>query len=331
MSNFFTHYRVNMDHQIPEMIPATNAGPVDYLEDLNKNLKIEITNLNEECIEFDLVGVDVSIANALRRILLSEVPTVAIEHVWIAINSSIIQDEVLAHRVGLIPIKVDPKKLDYVVGEDETDRDTIVFHFDVECKNEKVTKPNGQEEYVNESALSGQLTWLPQGSQNEIFPEGVKPVHDDIVVAKLRPGQRIEFEAHCRKGVGKDHTKYSPVATATYRLLPDIILTRPIKNEEAYELQNKCPMQVFDIEDLGKGEVQAKVARPRDCTMCRECIRLDDWSEKVQLKRKADHFLFSVETVGSLAPEVIVREGISILKEKALKFQTLIEEHESSL
>jgi DNA-directed RNA polymerase I and III subunit RPAC1 len=90
-------------------------------------------------------------------------------------------------------------------------------------------------------------------------------------------------------------------------------------------------MQVFDIEDLGKGEIQAKVARPRDCTMCRECIRLDDWSEKVQLKRKANHFLFSVESVGSLAPEVIVREAISILKEKAVKFQQLIDENESNM
>lgn len=170
MSNFFTNYRVHTDHQIPELEPSTNHAPIDYLEDLNKNLKIDITSLNEETIEFDLVGVDVSIANALRRILLSEVPTVAIEHVWIAINSSIIQDEVLAHRVGLVPIKVDPKKLDYVVGEDETDRDTIVFHFDVECKNETMTKPSGKEEYVNESALSGQLTWLPQGNQNEMFP-----------------------------------------------------------------------------------------------------------------------------------------------------------------
>jgi len=323
---------VNTDNQVPELIPNSNqTGPVDYLTDLNTNLKIDITSLNEECIEFDLVGVDVSIANALRRILLAEVPTVAIEHVWIAINSSIIQDEVLAHRVGLIPIKVDPKKLDYVVGEEETDRDTIVFHFDVECKNEVFVKPSGKQEYVNESALSGQLTWLPQGNQNEMFPEGVKPVHEDIVIAKLRPGQRIEFEAHCRKGVGKDHTKFSPVATATYRLLPDIVFTQPIKNEEAIELKNKCPMQVFDIEDLGRGQVQAKVARPRDCTMCRECIRLDNWSEKVQLKRKANHFLFSVESSGCLAPEVIVREGISILKEKAVKFQQLIDEQENSL
>ena len=66
-------------------------------------------------------------------------------------------------------------------------------------------------------------------------------------------------------------------------------------------------MQVFDIEDL-HGVPTAKVARPRDCTMCRECIRTDNWSEKVQLRRKADHFLFSVESVGTLAPEIIVRE-----------------------
>jgi len=57
-----------------------------------------------------------------------------------------------------------------VVGDEETDRDTIVFHFDVECKNEKTLNKFGKEEYVNESAVSGQLTWLPQGEQLETFP-----------------------------------------------------------------------------------------------------------------------------------------------------------------
>lgn len=257
-----------------------------------------------------------------------QVPTVAVEHVWIAINSSIIHDEVLAHRIGLIPIKVDPSKLDYVVGEEETDRDTIVFHFDIECKNEAVIKPNGQQGYVNESALSGALTWLPQGGQEEVFPEGVRPVHDDIVIAKLAPGQRIEFEAHCRKGVGKDHTKFSPVATASYRLLPEITLLQEVVGEDAKQLQQMCPMQVFDIEDLGgKAGSRATVARPRDCTMCRECIRHEGWTERVKLARKADHFLFSVESTGVLAPETIVREGIRVLKDKALKFNGLVDDY----
>ena len=51
-------------------------------------------------------------------------PTVAIENVYISDNTSIIQDEVLAHRMGLIPIRCDPNKLDYVQNEDETDSDT---------------------------------------------------------------------------------------------------------------------------------------------------------------------------------------------------------------
>jgi DNA-directed RNA polymerases I and III subunit RPAC1 len=95
---------------------------------------------------------------------------VAVEKVWIAINTSMIQDEVLAHRIGLIPINADPKKLDYVVGEEETDRDTLVFHFDVECKNELVVKPSGREEFVDENAYSGAFEWLAQGGQEDIFP-----------------------------------------------------------------------------------------------------------------------------------------------------------------
>ena len=47
-----------------------------------------------------------------------------------------------------------------------------------------------------------------------------------------------------------------------------------------------------------------KVARPRDCTMCRECIREPGWSEKVSLTRIADHFIFGIESVGMLPPKV---------------------------
>lgn len=85
------------------------------INDLMANLKINIIEYNpkEQLLVFDLIGVDAPFANALRRILLSEIPTVAIEHVWIHNNTSIIQDEVLAHRLGLIPIKVDPRLFEF--------------------------------------------------------------------------------------------------------------------------------------------------------------------------------------------------------------------------
>ena len=51
-----------------------------------------------------MIGIDASIANSFRRILLSEVPTMAFDRVYIYNNTSVIQDEVLAHRLGLIPL-----------------------------------------------------------------------------------------------------------------------------------------------------------------------------------------------------------------------------------
>ena len=71
---------------------------------------MEIQHSDELEMEFDLVGVDASTANAFRRILIAEVPTMAIETVFVFNNTSVIQDEVLAHRLGLIPIKADPER-----------------------------------------------------------------------------------------------------------------------------------------------------------------------------------------------------------------------------
>eukprot|EP01038_Epipyxis_sp_PR26KG_P013890 gene13890-18627_t len=91
-----------------------------------------------------------------------------------------------------------------------------------------------------------------------------------------------------------------------------------------------CPAEVFDIEDIvGNGENEIVVSRPQDCTMCRECIRNEGWNERIALQRVADHFIFSVESSGCMPPEAIVQEAISILKEKALKFHSLVEEYES--
>ena len=66
-----------------------------------------MTHLDADEVEFDLSGVDVSFANALRRIMLAEVPTMAIETVYVEENDGVIQDEVLAHRLGLAPARVE--------------------------------------------------------------------------------------------------------------------------------------------------------------------------------------------------------------------------------
>jgi DNA-directed RNA polymerase I and III subunit RPAC1 len=75
-------------------------------------------------MEFDMIGIDASIANAFRRILISEIPTMAIEKVYIANNTSVIQDEVLAHRLGLIPLKANPHLFKF-----KQNRKFVCFNF----------------------------------------------------------------------------------------------------------------------------------------------------------------------------------------------------------
>ena len=231
-------------------------------------IRIEVKSMTADTMEFDLIGVDACFANTLRRILLAEVPSVAIETVLVADNTSIIPDEVLAHRLGLVPINADPRKLAYCGLQDSaTEQNTVVFKLLVEC-----TRNPLDGSIVNGNVYSKQLKWLPRGSQfprsdgdpqaqqkmreaqqkmreaqqeqkshtegeatslmytkfsesqEAIYPNGVRAVDDDILIAKLVPGQRIHLEAHAIKGIGKEHAKWSPVATAWYRMHPEILI-----------------------------------------------------------------------------------------------------------
>lgn len=77
-----------------------------YLVDEKKRLIpiIKINNIDLNTIRFELQNTDITVANALRRIIISEVPTMAIEIVEIKENTSALHDEFLAHRLGLIPL-----------------------------------------------------------------------------------------------------------------------------------------------------------------------------------------------------------------------------------
>lgn len=294
------------------------------LEEFKKNLKIEIQSLTKDELVFDMIGIDAPIANAFRRIMISEVPTIAIEKVVIVNNTSIIQDEVLAHRIGLVPIKVDPRYFIEKPKKDQTDdepieldneqlleNETLLFKLDVSCtKNPKQDESNP---YIDSIVKSSQLKWIPFGQQKKELKE-VKPVHDDIVLAKLRPGQKIHLECYAEKGIGKTHSKWSPVSTAFYRILPEIKITKKFDHQKlGKKLVEKCPMKVFDIEDD-----QVIVKKPRDCTMCRECIRDEGWENYVNLSRIKDHFIFSIESVGIYSPEEIFREALRIFYKKVL-------------
>lgn len=81
-------------------------------------------------------------------------------------------------------------------------------------------KPESYKLYNNPEVLSSHLEWQPQGEQDVVFADNPpSPLHSDIVLDKLRPGQEVNLEAHAVKGVGKDHAKFSPVGKL-YRYSP---------------------------------------------------------------------------------------------------------------
>jgi DNA-directed RNA polymerase I and III subunit RPAC1 len=276
------------------------------MDDFKKNLKVKILSCTDELLRVDVSGIDASIANAIRRVMIAEVPTVAIDKVHLWQNTGVIQDEILCHRLGLVPIwvpeidTVEPAKEE---GDDFDVSGAIKFKLHVKCP---ANYPKGQSLHV----YSKDLIFQPQSKAQQEMANPPRPVHPDILIAKLRPNQEIECELYCLKGTGRIHAKWSPVCTASYRLMPSVTILQEQRGQAAKDLVELCPKKVFDIEDG-----VAVVARPRDCTACRRCI--EEIPEGiVELAKVKDHFIYTVESSGCIPAAEIFARAIGIMKAK---------------
>lgn len=146
----------------------------------------------------------------------------------------------MVHRLGLIPIKIDPRLFNEKQPDEEFNENNCVkFKLNVKCQKKQqyknldkksIEKMSIDEVYDNTTIFSNSLEWIPVGNQKNTL-NIVKPVHDDIIIAKLRENQEIEAELICEKGIGKTHAKWSPVATAYYMLMPDIEFKKKVLDE----------------------------------------------------------------------------------------------------
>ena len=292
-------------------------------EVFDKMTEIEIKSKTDEELIFDIKGVDPTLVNTLRRIMIAEIPTMAIETVIINQNTSIIPDEVLAHRLGLVPIMADANDFIEKLPDDEfNDKNSMKFTLNVKCYTDK----NGK--LINENIYSKDLIFEPQGEQEKKFynPQTKKYsiglVHDDILLNKLTSGMEIELECYCVKGIGRTHAKWSPVCTAFYRLINKINIVKEINGNDAEELKQLCPKGVFIVNKKGNAEV----GNVRECTSCRECIRPKKFKDCIELGKIADHYEFHIESVGMYKPESIFFRAIDVLKQKINNCHDLLNE-----
>lgn len=164
----------------------TASPSVDILERADEKIVIKFKNVPRQYI------------NAIRRTSISEVPTLAIDDVVILENSSVMHDEAIAHRLGLIPLL--------------TNLDRFVMPHECDCKStlgcSKCRVLLVLDSEANEKSkvvMSGELV-----SEDEL----IKPVSKDIPIITLAPGQKLKFEAYARLGIGRDHAKWQPTSAA---------------------------------------------------------------------------------------------------------------------
>jgi DNA-directed RNA polymerase subunit D len=166
-------------------------------------MDIKILTREPETLRFVLSDASTAFANALRRIMISEVPVMAIDDVMILENNSVMYDEILAHRLGLVPVTTDQS---YNLPEECT------------CKSELgCEKCRASLSLEIEASEAAEVVYSSQ-----LKPENpdVRPVSDKIPIVKLTQGQRIKLEAYARLGRGKVHAKWQPVSAATYSYDP---------------------------------------------------------------------------------------------------------------
>ncbi|KAM3269375.1 DNA-directed RNA polymerases II, IV and V subunit 3 [Capsicum baccatum] len=279
--------------------------------------RIKIREVKPDYMKFELRDTDSSIANALRRIMIAEVPTIAIDLVEIEVNSSVLNDEFISHRLGLIPLTSEramsmrfSRDCDACDGDGQCEYCSVEFYLRVKCLSDQTL------DVTSKDLLSSDHTVVPVD-----YSDGLdNATNKGIIIVKLRRGQELRLRAIARKGIGKDHAKWSPAATVTFMYEPEIYINEDMMEsltlEEKQELVDSSPTKVFAIDPENK---QVIVVDPEAYTYDDEVLKKAEAMGKpglVEIHAKEDSFIFTVETTGAVKASQLVLNAIEVLKQK---------------
>ena len=176
---------------------------------------------------FDLVNIDLCIVNSLRRSIMSSVNTAAFpfDPTWsgplvdggivIHDNSSVLHNEMVGHRISLVPLCLTPNEL--------RNFDPRNYQCTLKVKNTGNTIVDVTSRDIAVSNMTGAA--VPKALRDRLFPS-CEITHDHILLVRVKPnticdgsGEALHFSCVPRLGCGKDHARWSPVSACYFRYM----------------------------------------------------------------------------------------------------------------
>jgi len=256
-------------------------------------MKVTVQEKSDEKIIFTLQGISSAYANTLRRLMIGEVPTMAIEDLVIAKNDSVLYDEIIAHRLGLVVLK--------------TDLDSYNMQSVCKCKGAGCAQ------------CQLKLTLSVEGPKT-VYAEDIKsedpkviPIYGKTVLVKLLEGQKLEIEATAVLGIGKEHSKWNP-GLIWYYNKPIFAINN--KHKEFDKFKSQFPSQVFNA----KGQIDEKLINTP--SLIDACTGVNE--EIVKIDYEKDSFVFTVESFGALSAKEIVERAMEVYNGQIKSFEGLV-------
>jgi DNA-directed RNA polymerase subunit D len=246
-------------------------------------------------MSFLVKDVTPSFANALRRNMIDSVPTMAIEDVEISKNSSILYDEIIAHRLGLLALTTDLK----------------TYNLPSKCK----CKGEGCARCSVKMSLSSKGAGYVYASQIKSKDSKIKPVHPKTPIVKLIKGQELEFVATAVLGQGKEHVKWSP-GLVWYKHKPIIDIDTD-KCTNSQECADSCPVKVFDVKN---NKLVINKDNELKCHLCGACAEIAA-NSSIRIGSDENTYIFYVEPWGQLSAKEMVVAAAEMLQEQTVEFE----------
>lgn len=255
-------------------------------------MNIKLLNKDENNLAFLFSGINSVIANTIRRLIINNVPTMAIETVEFVKNNSALYDETIAHRLGLIPLTTDLKS----------------YNMPSECKCEGKGCQNCQLKLILKS--KGPCMVLSEEIKSQ--DPKVKPVFEKIPIVKLLKDQELVIEATAVLGNGLDHMKFSP-GLVIYRGFPEFIVK---SNSNVKAFVEQCP------EGLCKSE--GKKIEILDVLKWNEACYDYAQENNIDVKLSEEDFIFEIESWGQLSTKEMLNNSLKFFDEKLDEFNKLV-------